>query len=232
MKKSIEAVADNIWLFDGPEVPFLGLHIPTRMTIIRIGEDLWVHSPVPITDSIARFMTPLGRICYVIAPNSLHHLFLLDWQTAYPDARYFSAPGLRAKRQDLRFDEDLTPDGSYGWSDSIPHNHFAGNRFFEEVIFFHQSSRTLILTDLILNLRGERFNLAQKVFAAFDGILYPKGSSPRLFRWSMKNLTSARESYRQIIEWDPVNIVISHGECIRGNGKREAEKRLGWVNGR
>ena len=43
----MKQVAENLWIFDGADVRFLGLNIPTRMTIAKRGSDLWIHSPVP-----------------------------------------------------------------------------------------------------------------------------------------------------------------------------------------
>ncbi len=33
----LESVDQDIWIVEGPEVPFLGLMVGTRMTIIRLG---------------------------------------------------------------------------------------------------------------------------------------------------------------------------------------------------
>lgn len=225
----MKEIAENIWIFDGPNVRFLGLDIPTRMTIIRNDNSLWVHSPIPITEEIRSFLGDNGKVEHIVAPNNLHHLYLDGWQEQYTDANFVAAPGVREKRPDLRFDVDLSRDKTYIWSDNIAHDHFIGNNVVEEVVFFHKASSTLILTDLIINLIVDDFNWLQKRFARFDGIAYPNGKSPRLFRWGTRNRTEARRCYQQMLDWSPNQIVISHGECFYTDGTNELKQRLGWV---
>jgi hypothetical protein len=49
----------------------------------------------------------LGEVCHIVAPNSLHHLFLPEWKRAYPSAKLYAPPGLREKRKDIEFEGDL-----------------------------------------------------------------------------------------------------------------------------
>ncbi|WP_354142486.1 hypothetical protein [Bradyrhizobium sp. NP1] len=48
---ALKQVAEGVWIIDGPVIRFGALAIPfsTRATIIRIGVDLFVHSPTPVT---------------------------------------------------------------------------------------------------------------------------------------------------------------------------------------
>ncbi len=225
----MKKIAESLWIFEGPDVRFLGLDIPTRMTIARRESSLWVHSPVPITPEISQFLANYGDVGHVVAPNNLHHLYLDGWQREYPNACYVAAPGLREKRPDLRFDDDLLRDRVYSWTQDIAHEHFLGNRVFEEVVFFHRESKTLILTDLILNLKTDGFNWVQKKFAKFDGIAFPDGGSPRLFRWNMRDRKLARSCYQQMLDWAPDHVIISHGESFFENGLEEVKRRFSWV---
>lgn len=99
----------NIWTADGSEVvAMMGFHYPTRMAVIRLSDkDLFVWSPVSLTDSLRVEIEALGEVRHLVAPNSLHHLFIADWKRAYPDALVYAAPGLREKRKDIAFDNDL-----------------------------------------------------------------------------------------------------------------------------
>ena len=46
-------------------------------------------------------MSALGAVTYLIAPNRLHHLFVQEWQQAFPGALLHVAPSLETKREDL-----------------------------------------------------------------------------------------------------------------------------------
>jgi hypothetical protein len=225
----LESVDTDIWVVEGPEVPFLGLMVGTRMTIVQLGDELWIHSPVSISDEVAGEIESLGKVRYVVAPNKYHHVFLSEWRDRYPEAKLYASPGLKVKRQDIAFDSELRATDAYPWSDAIAHTIFGPSRLFDEVVFFHRSSGTLILTDLIINAKTDSYNLFQKLFSAFDGLSYPNGSTPRLYRWSIKSKKAAKEVYETMIDWAPSKVIISHGEWFRKDGLSELKKRLSWV---
>ncbi len=86
----MKKLAQEIWIFDGDPVQFLGLPYTTRMTIVRLSDGgLWVHSPIQFSNSIREQINNLGQVKYLIAPNHLHHLFLSEWVSAYPSAEVY-----------------------------------------------------------------------------------------------------------------------------------------------
>ena len=117
----LEQVGEDIWVVDGPEILFLGLTLGTRMTVVRLGEELWVHSPVSITNEMEAEIERLGKVRYIVAPNRYHHIFLPEWRSKFPEAGIFAAPGLTEKRPDIAFDGELTNTGQYNWSGTLPH---------------------------------------------------------------------------------------------------------------
>lgn len=225
----MQQIADNLWTFDGPDVRFMTLDFPTRMTIARIDESLWVHSPIPITPEISEFIASHGAVTDVIAPNGFHHLYLDGWLEEFPEASFYAAPGLRKKRPDFQFSDDLAVGKEYPWSAQIDHEHFVGNPYVEEVVFFHRQSRTLILTDLVLNLKLDGFSWWQKTFAKFDNVAFPNGKCPRTMRLTMRDRKAALICYERMVGWAPQRIIISHGECFMENGADEVKRCFGWI---
>jgi len=225
----LEQIADNLWIFDGPTIRFMSIDFPTRMTIARIGTGLWVHSPVAISPEIKEFLSDQGPVMHIVAPNNFHHLYLDVWLREYPGANFYAAPGLKEKRADFPFTDELLPGIEFPWSAQVEHELFAGSRFLQEVVFFHKESKTLILTDLIVNLNVEGRSWWQLSFAKLDAMAAPEGTTPRTLRWSMRNRRAALPCYERIVSWAPEKIVISHGDCLLENGTAEVKKRLGWV---
>ena len=89
----------DIWTADGPDVSVAGFHYPTRIAIIKLSDGgLFVWSPIRLTESLRAAVDAAGQVRHIVAPNSLHHLFLPEWQRAYPEARLYAPPGLRKKR--------------------------------------------------------------------------------------------------------------------------------------
>jgi len=93
----------EIWTADGPDVAVVGFHYPTRMAVMRLSDgSLFIWSPIQLADSLRLEVDAVGQVRHIIAPNSLHHLFLPEWELAYPGAKVYAAPGLRKKRPRCR----------------------------------------------------------------------------------------------------------------------------------
>jgi hypothetical protein len=96
---TLKLVADDVWIVDGPVIRFgprfLKMPFPTRMTVIRLGGDLLVHSPTEMTPDLGREMENAGAPRWLIAPNRLHYWWLPDWHAAFPDAEVYLAPKVR-----------------------------------------------------------------------------------------------------------------------------------------
>jgi len=226
----LNKVAENIWTTEGDVVSFYGLPYPTRMTVIRLSnDDLWIHSPVKISNNLIDVILELGEVKYLIAPNNLHHLFLADWVKRFPNAFCYSSPGLVKKRKDITFSKELGMQSEEEWSPEIDQTIFKGSPF-KEVVFFHRNSKTVIFADLIENFKPEFFNGWQRMVGKFAGILSPHGKAPLDFRLSFAfGKNKAKKSLSIIMEWNPENIIISHGECIFGDGLEFLKKSFSWV---
>ena len=134
---ALQPFGPNIWLSDGAVVEVLGFHLPTRMVVIRLpGDDLLVWSPTAFSENLRRQIDTLGSVRHLIAPNSLHHLFLQEWQEAYPQAMLYAAPGLRERRRDVQIDVELTGQRLAAWSDEVDYVVVRGNRITTEAVFF------------------------------------------------------------------------------------------------
>lgn len=229
----LHRIGNEIWIYEGGIVSFYGFPFPTRMTVVRLKDGgLWIHSPEKISDELKNELSILGKVKYLISPNKLHHLFLHEWVEEYPEAIKYSAPGLSKKRKDIKFDRELTESAENEWETEIDQTIFRGSPAMEEVVFYHRLSKTLILTDLIENFEPMTLNWWQKALARFAGILHPDGKMPidwRLsFLFGSKN--KAVQSLNIILSWLPENIVLSHGECIFGNGSAFLENSFSWLN--
>ncbi|MCK6261701.1 DUF4336 domain-containing protein [Vibrio sp. ZSDE26] len=227
----MENLAQNIWIFDGDTVRFLGLPFSTRMTVVRLGNgDLWVHSPITLSEPIATQIKSLGYVKYLIAPNHLHHLFLPEWITAFPNAEVYGTSEVIKKRSDLSFNGSLNNHQNWAWESEIKHVLFCGSPLMEECVFYHNSSKTLIVTDLVENFSGQEFNYWQRMVAKGVGILAPNGKMPLDWRLSfMFGKEDARKHFAQIIDWNPQILVMSHGEIIKENADVFLDRAFKWL---
>jgi hypothetical protein len=99
---------------------------------------------------------------------------------------------------------------------------------FKEFVFFHRPSRTLILTDLIMNLELDKVTQPWRAFTKLSGMYYPLGQiffGMRLPLLLQKKKTEA--AIRKIQSWRPERIVLSHGRCFDANAEEVIRRLFG-----
>ncbi|WP_232790450.1 DUF4336 domain-containing protein [Pelagovum pacificum] len=224
------AFGTDIWTIDGPQVESMGFRYPTRMALVRLRNgSLWAWSPVALTEELRRAVDGLGPVAHVIAPNSLHHLALPEWQAAYPEATLHAAPGLRRKRADIAFEADLGPEPHPEWAGQIDQVIVRGNVLTEEVVFFHRASGTLIFTDLVQNFPPDHFTGPRRLIARLDRMLEPEATVPRKFGVAFTNKRQARQDIGRIAAWPVRQVLMAHGDPVIKDAAHFVSRAFGWL---
>jgi hypothetical protein len=220
----------DIWIADGPSVPFLGVPYPTRMAVVRLRDGtLWVCSPIRLDDRLRIAITELGVVRHLVSPNRLHHLFLGDWVHAWPEAKLYASPGVARRRRDLSFDSELADQPDLAWADDIDQVIFHGSFAMEEVVFLHRASKTAIVTDLVQRFDPASLHGWRRMVMTLDGVVGPNGSTPREWRLSFWNRAAARRARQKVLDWNPRRVLIAHGEWVRDDGRAVLERALAWL---
>jgi hypothetical protein len=224
----------NIWVGEGPVVPFLGFPYPTRMAVIRLQDKgLFVWSPIALSPGLKQEVDALGTVSHLVSPNKLHHLFLAEWKRAYPDALLYSSSGLRRRKKDLRFDAELGDAPDPAWAAEIDQVLVRGSFVMTEAVFFHRPSRTAIFADLIENFPRDWFKGWRGLLARLDGIVAPNPGAPREWRASfLMNRRAARASLHRILAWPIERVLMAHGDPVTTNGGTFVRSAFGWLIGR
>jgi hypothetical protein len=223
-------VDENLWIAEGGSVRFLGIAYPTRATLVRLSDGgLWVHSPIALDDALAAEVDALGPVHHLVSPNKLHHIYLGDWAERWPDARMYASPGLARKRKDLQFAAELGDRPEPEWADAIDQVIFHGSFALLEVVFFHRTSRTLIVTDLVQKFDPESLPPLQRFVMRLDGLVGPSGSTPREWRLSFWNRRAARRALQTALDWNPERIILLHGTWVRSDGREALRHSLRWL---
>lgn len=233
MGAALREFGPGIFVAEGPVVSFYGFPYPTRMALVRLSDGgLFIWSPITLSAALRDEVDGLGPVRYLISPNSIHHLFLGEWKSAYPAARLYASPGLRKKRRDLAFDADLGDSPEPEWAADIDQVPVLGSFVMTEVVFFHQASRTVIFADLIENLPRDWFKGWRGVIARLDGIVAPDPGAPREWRASFFNRRVARAALERILAWPIERVLIAHGEPAAADGKAFVRSAFAWLLGR
>lgn len=222
--------AQDVWIFRRP-FRLVGVSIGLTMTVIRLANgELFVHSPVRLTDEIKKRLESLGRVRFVIAPSTLHHLFIRDYGPAFPEAKLYALPSLKAKRADIYFHGELSENAEPGWASEIDQIALGGlKEGNEELAFFHKASKTAIVTDLVFNLTTPH-SLWEKAFFILNGL----GNGPkcsRVFRTIVRNKAALRKSVDQILAWKPERLIVGHGLPVQVNAEKSLRDAFTWLRG-
>lgn len=224
----------DIWIADGPTViAAAGFHYPTRMAIIRLpNAGLLVWSPTALREDLREEIEALGTVRHLVAPNTLHHLFLGDWQRAYPEALVHAPPGLRGKCPDIRVDNELTDLPDPSWAAELDQVVFRGNRITTEVVFFHRPSATVLFTDLIQHFPPGWFRGWRATVARLDLMVAAKPEVPRKFRLAFRDRPAARAAIEKVLAWPVQKLLMAHGEPVIDDGREAIRHAFRWLTDR
>lgn len=213
-------VAPGVHVVDMPQ-PFLGLELGARMTVLQLGDDLLVYSPVAVDpETIAHLGTPR----WLLAPNLFHHLHAGPWAAAGLEA--WAAPGLPHKRTDIDF-QGVIDSRKSPFGDEVGVAPLSCLPLTNEVLMLHRPSRTLVVCDLVFNLPPTAPWLTRAAMRCLGG--YPGCKTTLLERVGMRR-RQAREDMRALAEWDFDRVIMAHGDIIETGGKAAVIQAFSWLS--
>ena len=162
-----------------------------------------------------------GRVRHLVSPNQFHYAHVGEWSRAFPDAITWASPRARERARargiEVRFKRDLATQVPDDWRGEIDQTTIPGGIFWE-FVFFHRESRTLILTDTIINFELEKLAQPWRFATRVTGMYYPHG---QIFFGMRLPLRLQRQKSKALVERllsrQPERIIISHGRCIESN---------------
>ena len=217
MNAEIQPIAEGLWTLDQP---FRAgpVELGIRTNLVRVPSGLLLHAPGPLAPGLREQIAALGDVSIGVAPNSLHHLYLRDFQREFPEARVFAAAGVAAKQPDLELQAELSDRADELWAGELDQLHVRGTRM-NEVVFLHRSSRTLLLTDLAFNIRS-RARLLDRLFLGINRVYGRFGPSRIMQHVMIQDRHAFKQSFEQIMAWDFDRVLVSHGEVLESGGRQ------------
>jgi len=218
--------------------------------------DLWVQSPIGLDEPTLAALNQLGAVRYVVAPNYEHLKYSPTWNRAFPQAEMWACPGLMERMTNVQWQGEI-PSGirPAGWKGSrtaatdtttalwdtntiealhidIEKNPFTGKPFFNEVIFYHKPTKSLITTDFFWNYPGDavpnkehgqddRWELAPLINIPFKTLLWKFGMDQIYKPFYKQLMVTDSQAYQDICrhildEWQVETIIPAHGDIVRG----------------
>jgi hypothetical protein len=207
----LHAIADNMWVVDGtiqmPPGP-----LPRRMTIARLAcGDLVIFSAIALDDGTMARIEALGKPTCLIVPNAFHREDAPWWKTRYPDLRVIAPDRARAAVDEVVRVDDTLGDFKDASVHFVP---VAGTKGESAMVVYHRSGATLVVNDLIANVKDSRGMM--KLVLTLMGFAGSRPQVPRMFK--KRAVEDAEVVARQFSEWakipDLTRIIVSHGSII------------------
>jgi Domain of unknown function (DUF4336) len=221
-------LADSLWTATTP-VRFGGIWFPHVMTVIRLRDgQLVLHSPCRPSTSLIDDIARIGKVSHIIAPNWFHDLYLAEYRALYREAIFWGPPMLRRRLGSTVIDRELNQSARPPWFSEMPHCTVNGLLTFDESIFFHTPTRTLIVADLLTNLAAgtgtPRFTALAYRLSRLDGRLT---MLPYLRWFGFTARRALRTAAQTILEWNPDRLIVGHGAPIASNAAAQLRTILG-----
>lgn len=223
----MERLAENVFTEARP-FRLMGADLRARMTVIRIGEDLLLHSPVPVDDALAEELDGLGRVRWLVAPCDLHHLFIPEVKARYPDALVVAAPTVGKRNDELEIDLSLPDEAPLEWSEDVGLLFIEGMPRLNETAFFHRPSGTLIFTDFLFNQPLKSVDWYTGMFLRIAGA-YGGPRQTSLLRSMVRDRFEVRKCRDRLLAWDFARISVCHGDVIEDGAKDALSKATAWL---
>ncbi|WP_174801516.1 DUF4336 domain-containing protein [Martelella limonii] len=226
----LENIGSEIWVADGtPATAHMGFRYPTRMAVIRLSDEtLLLWSPVATSQELMREVGARGTPKFLVAPNTLHHVFLPDWAQAFPDCAVLGPRALAQKRPDIAFSGSLEAAAGH-WPGELDVVVLDGNRIMTETVFFHHASRTAIFTDLIQHFERGWFRGWRGLVARMDAMEGCEPAVPRKFRVAFTDRSATRQKVDVILGWPTEQVLFAHGAPVRREAKAFLERAFRWL---
>lgn len=225
MPTPLTSLAEHIWEINQP-FAMSGVQIGTRSTLIRLSDgDLWLHSPGPEIEALQTQIAELGVVRHIIAPNAFHHLFLPVAARLFPEATLWGPGAVQKKQPDLKL-ERLNDAGPSPWGPAIERIALNGTQF-QEYAFFHPSSRSLIVTDLLFNMHPHDWRT--RLLTSLTGTNGKVACSRILRKVLLQDKAALRASVDRVLGWDFQRILMAHGHVIDQDARDKFLKAMGWL---
>lgn len=226
MDDDLQEFVEGIWIVSAPH-SFLGLHVGTRMTVIRLPSGkLVLHSPVPTSIATRAAIAELGPVAHIVCPNLFHHMYAEEAVAAFPAALLHGPADLWRKRRDLPFGAELSETPHPDWKGVLLPLTIQGC-LLRETVFFHPATRTLITSDLVENFHQAPHWLTRQ-YLRLGGLLGQVGWHPML-RVVYRDRAAARASVDRLLEWPFERVVIAHGEPLLHDARALVREGMAWL---
>lgn len=225
----MQQICEGVWGVEGQIKLGPGFYLPIRTTVLATGAGLVVISPIQ-PGAWMEEVERLGPVGWIVAPNAFHHLFVGDAVARWPGAVLVAASRLQQKRPDLRAQHWLSAEAPEAPPfPDVALLTLAGAPNLCETVFFHEPSKTVVLTDVVFNLHQTSGWLTPWVLRVVGA--HQRLAQSRLSRSQVKDVAAYGRSAARCLAWPIERIVPAHGDVLSEGARDALAAALLWATG-
>jgi hypothetical protein len=222
----LKEFGEGVWCDAGP-VRIVGMPLTSTMSVLRVGDGLLVHSPLPLSAERRAAVEGLGRVTHLYAPNTFHHAWLGEWSQAFPNARVHAPASLAKKRPDLRIDRRHDVEPAPELAAVLDEVRIEGF-LLKETALIYRPARAAIVADLVHNI-GRPKDWWTKIYASLMGF-YGQVALSRVIRWTaFTDRGAARRSVDALLDHDFDGLIVGHGTALPSGGRAAIAGALSFL---
>lgn len=203
------------------EVDMPLMKLPVRTPVITLDKGKIMISPGSrLSENQYR---SIPDVTDIVAPNLFHCAGITSAAQFFPKASLWAPPGGKRLKPQISWTKEIN-EVSWPYQEQLPIIHIEGMPKVHEVLFFHRSSKSLIVTDLCFNLLESKGFGAWLILGLFG--TYRKFGVSKFFLRFVKDRNLMTQSLTKLFSYDFENIVVSHGHNITGNAKKYLKEAL------
>lgn len=215
-------VAENLWIQEF-HLQNLGAEQGRVVTVIRLTSGkLVIHSTAPFSADDVSGMVALGQPGWLVEAMLLHDTFAKEGQAAFPSIPYLAPEGFDDAAKVAT--QPLVPPPEE-WSGQLEVLLIEGMPKLLEHVFFHVSSRTLIVADFVFNF-DYRGNWWERFLRRYIMGLKHEPSINRVFKAFISDEAAFKQSVAKMMAWDFDRIIVGHKEIVESGGQAKVQQAL------
>lgn len=220
VKKERLLIADLVFLESVKKMPIMSLPVRTVFVPVRGGGVLI--SPGSMLEKSQ--LATLNGVTDIVGPSLLHCAGVPKAREVFAGARRWGPQGADQRKPDIDWTDFLAP-STWPYQEELALVPLQGTPATNECLFIHKKSKTLIVCDMVFNLRHLR-GLGSWLIVRLLSDAYRRFAVSRIFMASVKDRGTFQNSIDELMAYDFDNIVMSHGVVVEGNGKRILREAL------
>lgn len=206
-----------------------GVYIPLRSVLVTTPSGNILISPIEFTGEQLDSIQSQGDVIAIVAPSAFHNNWLVQAKNRFRRAELWGVAGLEKRNPAVHCDKLFTRDAWPYEAELIPLP-LAAVEAMNEVVLLHRESKSLIVMDLVFNIKKPKGLLGPLIFRLFD--TYKKLAVSKMFAGKITDKAAFKKSIETVLSMDFERLVMAHGEIIASGAKprlREAFAHRGLL---